>query len=291
MHNLLQRSHQPQMTNDRGTHKANSNRTAILRRSRRASSTAPAQSAVSRQSTVSVSSADPTAPAATVPNADQQTNDDYRLLLSPMFAAMTKITDNLFLTGVGGMTRENFNRNHIDFVVNITTDAPFWEDVESLRIALEDDSTTNMLPYLDFAVDKIHEAITRRRAHVLVHCVAGVSRSASVVIAYLIKYRRMNLRGAFNYCYNLRPVIRPNNGFMSQLMNYELQISGQSSARMIQANIDGTIITVPNFFIEEHPRLVWLEVLRAREQQRHIEQQRPLQVPSVAPGTPRHHGP
>lgn len=198
--------------------------------------------------------------------ASQQVNDDYRLLLSPAFAAMTKITENLFLTGVGGMTRENFAKNHIDFVVNITVDAPFWQDVESIRIALEDDANSNILHYLDFAVDKIHEAITKRQAHVLVHCVAGVSRSATIVIAYLMKVRRLDLKSAFNYCYNLRPIIRPNNGFMVQLINYEYQLFGRaSSVRMIEADVDGTLIKVPNFFIEEHPRLVLLEVLRTRD--------------------------
>ena len=151
-------------------------------------------------------------------------SDDYQLLLTPLFAAMTKITDHLFLTGVGGMTRENFRKNHIDFVVNITTEAPFWEDIESMRLPLEDDVQANILPYLDMAVDRIDEAISKRSAHVLVHCVAGVSRSATIVIAYLMKIRRMDLKSAFNYCYNLRPVIRPNNGFMVQLINYEYQL-------------------------------------------------------------------
>lgn len=177
---------------------------------------------------------------------------------------MTKITDNLFLTGVGGMTRENFRKNHIDFVVNITTEAPFWEDVESMRLPLEDDTSSNILPYLDTAVDRINESISKRNAHVLVHCVAGVSRSSTVVIAYLMKYRKMELRQAFNYCYNLRPVIRPNNGFMLQLMNYEQSLFNKQSVRMVDVDVDGTIIMVPHFFVEEHPRLVLLEVLRVR---------------------------
>ena len=199
-------------------------------------------------------------------NSTSAVNEEYKLLLSPMFSAMTKITDNLFLTGVGGMTRENFRKNHIDFVVNITTEAPFWEDVESMRLPLEDDTSANILPYLDTAVDRINEAISRRNAHVLVHCVAGVSRSTTVVIAYLMKWRRMDLKQAFNYCYNLRPVIRPNNGFMLQLMNYEQQLFNKSSVRMVDVDVDGTLIMVPHFFVEEHPRLVLLEVLRVRDQ-------------------------
>lgn len=195
-------------------------------------------------------------------------DDNYLLLLKPEFSAMTRITDHLFLTGVGGMTRSNFRRNHIDFVVNITTEAPFWEDIESMRVPLEDDPNANILPYLDTAVDRINEAIVQRNSHVLVHCVAGVSRSATIVIAYLMKHRRMSLRDAFNYCYNMRPVIRPNNGFMLQLINYEIQLFGSNSVYMVDASVDGLVIHIPHFFIEDHPRLVMLEVLRVKEQQR-----------------------
>lgn len=195
-------------------------------------------------------------------------NADYQLLLTPLFAAFTKITDHLFLTGVGGMTKENFRKNHIDFVVNITTEAPFWEDVESMRLPLEDDPSTDILPYMNTAVDRINEAIERRNAHVLVHCVAGVSRSATIVIAYLMKYKRMSLKGAFNFCYNLRPVVRPNNGFMRQLINYETGLFGGTSVHMVDANVDGTLINVPHFFIDEHPNLILLEVMRVRELQK-----------------------
>lgn len=195
-----------------------------------------------------------------------QLNEDYKLLLTPMFAAMTRITDNLFLTGVGGMTRDNFQRNHIDFVVNITLDAPFYENVESMRLPLEDDSSANILSHLDTACDKIHEQVSRNK-HVLVHCVAGVSRSATVVIAYLMKYKHIDLRTAFNYCYNLRPVIRPNNGFMMQLINYEHQLFGRTSVHMVDAEVDGVLINLPHFFLEEHPQLVLLEVMRAKDSQ------------------------
>lgn len=197
-------------------------------------------------------------------------SSDYALLLTPMFAAMTKITSHLFLTGVGGMTRENFRKNHIDFVVNITTEAPFWEDVESMRLPLEDDTSTNILPYMDTAVDRINEVITKKNGHVLVHCIAGVSRSATVVIGYLMKYKRMDLRTSFNYCFKLRPVIRPNNGFMIQLINYESHLFGKNSVYMIEADVDGTIVNVPHFFVEEHPRLVLLEVMRVKDRQQRV---------------------
>lgn len=56
---------------------------------------------------------------------------------------------------------------------------------------------------------------------VLVHCYAGVSRSASCVIAYLMQERGMKFQEAFAFASKKRPVIFPNMGFQRQLREYE----------------------------------------------------------------------
>ena len=48
---------------------------------------------------------------------------------------------------------------------------------------------------------------------VLVHCYAGVSRSASCVIAFLMQDRDMTFSEAFQFASKRRPVIFPNMGF------------------------------------------------------------------------------
>jgi protein-tyrosine phosphatase len=44
----------------------------------------------------------------------------------------------------------------------------------------------NLKKHFDEGADYIHEHL--QRGNVLVHCYAGISRSASIVMAYLIKY-------------------------------------------------------------------------------------------------------
>jgi len=51
----------------------------------------------------------------------------------------------------------------------------------------------------------------------LVHCNAGVSRSTSVVIGFLIRCKKMSFEEAFNLVKSKRECIRPNDGFMKQL--------------------------------------------------------------------------
>ena len=60
-----------------------------------------------------------------------------------------------------------------------------------------------------------------RGGAVLVHCYAGVSRSATCVIAYLMQERDLNFEEAFSFASKQRPVIFPNMGFQQQLKQFE----------------------------------------------------------------------
>lgn len=57
--------------------------------------------------------------------------------------------------------------------------------------------------------------------NVLVHCQMGVSRSASVVISYLMREFKIGYRGASKYVQAKRPQVRVNPGFETQLLQYE----------------------------------------------------------------------
>jgi hypothetical protein len=55
----------------------------------------------------------------------------------------------------------------------------------------------------------------------------GISRSATMMIAYLMAAKRLTLYQAFQLCYSKRRVVWPNRSFMQQLIEYEkkLQVS------------------------------------------------------------------
>ena len=65
-------------------------------------------------------------------------------------------------------------------------------------IKLTDTEESNIKDEIPAAIDFIHENIELGNK-ILVHCFAGKSRSASVVIAYLMKYNDMNLGQALHY--------------------------------------------------------------------------------------------
>ena len=58
----------------------------------------------------------------------------------------------------------------------------------------------------------------------LVHCYAGVSRSATVLIAYLMKMKQMTYPEALGCVYRSRPIVNPNIGFVLQLQDYSASL-------------------------------------------------------------------
>ncbi|KAI8904867.1 protein-tyrosine phosphatase-like protein, partial [Gorgonomyces haynaldii] len=68
----------------------------------------------------------------------------------------------------------------------------------------------------------IHDLLQSGK-RVLVHCHAGVSRSSTVVLAYLVSYCSMSLLQAWNHTFAIRPIIRPNHGFSEALLKIEFQ--------------------------------------------------------------------
>ena len=55
----------------------------------------------------------------------------------------------------------------------------------------------------------------------LVHCAAGVSRSASVVVAYLMYKKGLSLDDALDFVKSKRECVDPNFGFREQLQIFD----------------------------------------------------------------------
>jgi len=62
---------------------------------------------------------------------------------------------------------------------------------------------------------------------VLVHCTLGASRSATIVIAFLMFSRKWTVETAFHFLKERRPVINPNKGFWKQLSEFEGRLFGK----------------------------------------------------------------
>jgi protein tyrosine phosphatase len=77
--------------------------------------------------------------------------------------------------------------------------------------------------HLEFAA--CFDFINNTEGAVLVHCMAGISRSATIVIAYLMKEKQMGFQEAYAYVKKKRSIVFPNSGFRHQLREFELQLN------------------------------------------------------------------
>lgn len=73
------------------------------------------------------------------------------------------------------------------------------------------------------AVDFIEES-QKKKSGCLVHCFAGLSRSATTVIAYLMMKKNMRLDEAYLVAKKGRPAILPNKGFFDQLVDLDREL-------------------------------------------------------------------
>merc|ERR1711963_297769 len=105
----------------------------------------------------------------------------------------------------------------------VDTKKDFYElhGMKYLGLQMFDVPQTNITKYFDQASDFIEEAINSN-GRILVHCLMGMSRSATLVLAFLVKRRQMDLIEALKLVKSSRD-IRPNDGFLWQLAELELK--------------------------------------------------------------------
>ncbi|XP_029968995.1 dual specificity protein phosphatase 16 isoform X2 [Salarias fasciatus] len=124
------------------------------------------------------------------------------------------------------LNQEVMQQNDIVFVLNASNTCPkpdFIPDSHFLRVPVNDSFCEKILPWLDRSLDFIEKA-KACNARVLVHCLAGISRSATIAIAYIMKRMDMSLDEAYRFVKEKRPTISPNFNFLGQLLDFEKKI-------------------------------------------------------------------
>ncbi|KAM9331791.1 dual specificity protein phosphatase 10 [Pholidichthys leucotaenia] len=132
-------------------------------------------------------------------------------------------------------------RLNIGYVVNVTTHLPLYHASSGLRykrLPATDNSKQNLRQYFEEVFEFIEEAYQSGRG-VLVHCQAGVSRSATIVIAYLMKHTLMTMTDAYKYVRSRRPVVSPNLNFMGQLLEFERDLNSGVTPRILMPKLSG----------------------------------------------------
>lgn len=108
----------------------------------------------------------------------------------------------------------------------MTKDIPckYGESIKFIRVPINDNSKENIKKYFSITNSFIEE-VRRQNGKVLIHCQAGVSRSATIVLAYLMRIFNVSVNEAFSFVVKRRLDIDVRNcKFFIQLNEYEKEI-------------------------------------------------------------------
>lgn len=94
-------------------------------------------------------------------------------------------------------------------------------DKHYLCIMASDTPDQNLSQYFPVCNDFIHAA-RLREGNVLIHCLAGMSRSVTVAVAYIMSVTHLSWRESLKVVRSGRSVANPNHGFQVQLQDFEL---------------------------------------------------------------------
>ncbi|OTF76283.1 hypothetical protein BLA29_008481, partial [Euroglyphus maynei] len=192
---------------------------------------------------------------------------DTALIIMPPFSNLDMIVPGIYQTGTTGLIIETMNEYRIKMIINATYEMPLLKhsDIISFRVPVEDDCQEPIENYFDDVAD-LMEATRLRGYGSIVHCMAGVSRSATLILAYMIKYTTFTLYEAFLHAKSIRQPIRPNIGFIQQLIKYEQRLNnGRKSIDLEQIHLGlqpQVKIFVPKFYRSHYPELYELEIQR-----------------------------
>ncbi|XP_021044100.1 dual specificity protein phosphatase 9 [Mus pahari] len=165
-----------------------------------------------------------------------------------------QILPNLYL----GSARDSANLESlaklgIRYILNVTPNLPnLFEkngDFHYKQIPISDHWSQNLSQFFPEAIAFIDEALSQN-CGVLVHCLAGVSRSVTVTVAYLMQKLHLSLNDAYDLVKRKKSNISPNFNFMGQLLDFErsLRLRGKRAGGRGSGGPESTVSDPPSFF-------------------------------------------
>lgn len=136
----------------------------------------------------------------------------------------TQVLPHLYLGNMRDASNTSvLARLNIRFILNVTAKPasytiPSGFNYKHLEAA--DNGIQNLRQFFEEAFDFIDEA-KKANTGVLVHCQAGISRSPTIAVAYLMKHYLMAMAEAYKFVKTKRSIISPNLNFMGQLWEFE----------------------------------------------------------------------
>ena len=133
---------------------------------------------------------------------------------------INKITDKIYLGDIEGASDLNYLKNeNIHNVISIVNEPPKYAkklEINQKCLKIEDRYSNNIMKYFKECISFIENS-----NKIYIHCLFGIRRSPTIVIAHLMWKTHFNFEDVYKFVKKRRPIIEPNKGFISQLKHFD----------------------------------------------------------------------
>ncbi|EIW76527.1 phosphatases II [Coniophora puteana RWD-64-598 SS2] len=140
----------------------------------------------------------------------------------PLISVDSVLDGKLYIGNLAaGFSKDLHAQLNITHVLSVCPENPSSDAdaVTHLCIPIQDTEFDDLLIHLPRTCQFIQSALDNHGV-VLVHCLMGVSRSATVICAYLMQSQRIDARAALQVLRKRRSMVHPNYGFRKQLHTF-----------------------------------------------------------------------
>ncbi|CAF1128544.1 unnamed protein product [Adineta steineri] len=177
------------------------------------------------------------------------------------YISPTMVIDNFLYHGDLNHARnkkllKELDIRHIINICDYELEKDILDQFNVLWIDADDDISTNINQYFQ-KTNQFLQSCKEKDEKVLVHCQMGISRSSSIVLAYLMKYHHDSLSQAYDYLIERRRYAAPNAGFFLQLIRYEKtlkkmkEIVDNEQNSVVSSNVTDKLVVDNNISLDK----------------------------------------
>jgi len=142
---------------------------------------------------------------------------------------MTRILPNLYLGSYdNAIDGPRLKAKRITHIISLIGKRPPLDFVQVESIPMHDRGRSDLKRVLE-KVSKFVKLEQEEGNSILIHCLSGQNRSATVVIAILMINERKTLHRAYKMVKTLRPIVQINEGYAKQLLALEKDLFGKNT--------------------------------------------------------------
>ncbi|KAM3918397.1 dual specificity protein phosphatase 22-A-like isoform 1-T1 [Leptodactylus fuscus] len=142
-----------------------------------------------------------------------------------MGGGMSQVLDGLFLGNIrDAEDTMSLSKHGVTHILSVHNNAkPILPEMTYLCIAASDSERQNLIQHFKKSIKFIHEC-RLNGGGCLIHCLAGVSRSTTILVAYLMTVTAFGWEECLSAVKAVRSYVGPNLGFQQQLQEYEMTL-------------------------------------------------------------------